>query len=107
MDFKEKWDNFFRSERKDLKKEIRRVKDEMESYKPGTVKYKQLREDYELLFDREVELTKFDKNIKNGVVLGCVAAGLALLYQWICEHANNPFTREVSKMLLKITGTKF
>ena len=105
MDFKEKLKKIFKNERRRLKDEIQRVWDEMQNYKPGTVKYKQLKEDYDDLMDRETELIKFEKDIQKVVVASGVGMVLVLLYQWVCEHANNPFTREITKLLMKLTGT--
>lgn len=105
MDFKEKLKKLFKNERGRLKDEIQRVWDEMQNHKPGTVKYKQLKEDYDDLWNQERELIKFEKDIQKVVVASGVGTVLVLAYQWVSEHANNPFTREITKLLMKLTGT--
>lgn len=102
MTLKERVEEFFNNNEKDLKKEIRRVKKELEKSKPGTVKYKQIREDYQELLDREEKLKKLHGDIKKGVLAGMAGIAGILVYRKLLEKTDDPWFRDLAKGILKI-----
>ena len=104
----EKLKGFLRSTKRELKKEIARCEDELSQLKPGTASYKQVKEDYLDLSDRQKELEKNSKEFLSKPVCTVLAAVLGIVglvvYRRAIETTNDPFFRDLGKWILKISG---
>jgi len=96
---------FLRSNRRELKKEIQRTWDRLQTLKPGTKSYKECKEDYDDLLDREKELKKINSDFLSkplGIVLGAILSIVGIvIYRRAIETTTDPFFRDIGKWFLK------
>ena len=98
------WNKMSRTTRKDLREEIMKVKDELDSAKPGTVKYKNINEEYKALLDKEIKLIEFDKNITKASVATILSIIGIFIWDYKSKHADDPFTREIVNKFIRLFG---
>lgn len=101
-EIKEKVSSLFRSTKRDLKKEINRVWDELQELKPGTKMYKEVQADYNALKDRETKLKEVETKVTTCVLGGAVGTLCYIGYRLVIEHTNDPFFRDIGDKLAKI-----
>lgn len=105
---KEKLQDFLRSNRRELKKEIKRTYDRLQTLKPGTKAYKECKADYIDLIDREKELKKVNSDFLSKPIVTVLAAILGIVgiivYRRAIEKVEDPFFRDLGKWILKLGG---
>lgn len=91
-----------RSNEVELKKEIQRVKDVLQTQTPGTAEYGMTSAQYEHLLEAERDLKQIKTDrLKIVAVAGSGIGGL-LLYRKLFDTSADPFFRDLGKQLLGV-----
>lgn len=99
---KEKLLMVFRNNERELSQEIMRLKDAMAKEEPGSAKYGTLLEQYNTLLSQEKELKKLRSDVEKALVAGSIGIVGLLVYRWMINSAEEPFFKEIGKLLLKV-----
>ena len=102
----EKFKKQKRNNETELRKEIQRVYDKLQTKDPGTKEYKDTIDCYGILLDKEKELKRIKKDVEKEIEK-CVAAGTMgiagiILYRVMLDHTGDPFFRDIGKGFIKL-----
>lgn len=89
-----------RSNEHELKKEIQRVRDQMQSYEVDTVGYDDCMKQYKILLEAERDLKRIHSDNRKILVTACAGVGGVLLYRKLIDTSADPFFRDFGKQLL-------
>lgn len=89
-----------RSNENELKKEIQRVRDVMQTQTPGTPEYGLTEAQYNNLLDREQKLKENKTSRLKIFVSAAGGIGGVLLYRKLIDTSADPFFRDFGKQLL-------
>ncbi len=89
-----------RSNENELKKEIQRVRDVMQTQTPGTAEYGMTEAQYNNLLDREQKLKENKTSRLKIFVSAAGGIGGVLLYRKLIDTSADPFFRDFGKQLL-------
>lgn len=89
-----------RSNENELRKEIQRVRDKMQTLEPGTADYGMTESQYNNLLDREKDLKDLRNDRLKIVVTAAGGIGGVLLYRKLFDTSADPFFRDFGKQLL-------
>ena len=88
----------------ELKNEIQRMKDYLQTLQPGTEEYEKASKIYQDML--KIENESKDKSIKKEIVKigfgALVGFGCMMGYRGLIENANEPFFKEFGKMCLRL-----
>lgn len=99
---KNKIAQFFRTNEKDLEKEIQRCKDTLAVQEVGTKEYKDTLDCYNTLLTQEKELKKLKTDVNKYITAGAIGIAGMLLYRKLIDTSADPFFRDIARNLLKI-----
>lgn len=91
-----------RNNAKELKKEIRRVWDELQKCEVGSADYNKKLECYNTLLSQEKELKKIRADRVKVVGAGALGIGGMLLYRKLIDTSADPFFKDIGRSMLKI-----
>lgn len=99
---KEKLEELFRTNEKDLKNEIQRCKDKLSELEVGSKEYSDVLESYNTLLTQEKEIKKMQTEINKIIAAGLIGIFGLILYRKLIDTSADPFFREIGRNLLKI-----
>lgn len=91
-----------RSNRNELKKEIQRVKDTLQTQKPGTAEYGMTSAQYQHLLELERDLKKIDVDVLKVVLSTAGGIGGLFLYRKMFDSSADPLFRDLGKQILSV-----
>lgn len=89
-----------RSNEHELKKEIQRVRDQMQSYEVDTTGYDDCVKKYKILLEAERDLKRIHSDNKKIFVTATAGIAGVLLYRKLMDTSADPFFRDFGKQLL-------
>lgn len=89
-----------RSNEHELKKEIQRVRDQMQAYEVDTPGYDDCIKQYKILMEAERDLKKIKSDNTKILVTAFAGVGGVLLYRKLIDTSADPFFRDFGKQLL-------
>lgn len=86
----------------ELKAEIQRCKDELQSFTPGTKEYAEVLKAYETLLTQEKELKRIKEDCSKVLWGAAFTIGGWIVYRKLIDTSADPFFKEIGKNFIKI-----